>query len=129
MSATPSWYIEGRIIHLKLTDVVSESQLSALDKLMISFLREGTAPQVHLIVDVSELSSLPSIAALSRMNFLRHHRQGWWVIVGKRPGSTAHNMLHLLGDTYRILHTDKSDEWAAQKFILTVDPTMMQAMA
>lgn len=128
MSATPSWFIEGRIIHLKLADVVLESQLSALDKLMMSFLRAGTAPQVHLIVDVSELTALPPIAALSRMNFLRHHRQGWWVIIGKRPGSIAHNVLHLLGDTYRILHTDKTDEKAAQSFIRTVDPTM-QAMA
>jgi hypothetical protein len=130
MSATPSWYIEGRVIRLKLTDVVQENQLSALDKMMTSFLRNGTNPQVHLILDISELNSLPSITALNKMSFLRHHRHGWWVIVGKRTGTPAHNTLHLLGDTYQILHTDKADENAAQNFIRAVDPTMpVRAMA
>lgn len=124
MSATSSWSVEGRIIRLKLSDVVLESQLSALDKTMTSFLREATTPQVHIIVDIRDLDALPPITALNGMNFLRHHRHGWWVIVGDRPGSIAHNTLHLLGDTYQILHTDKADENAAKNFIQAVDPTL-----
>jgi hypothetical protein len=130
MSAVPSWFIEGRVIRLKLTDVVLESQLAALDKTMTTLLRDATTPQVHIILDISQLKALPSITALSRMNFLRHHRHGWWIIVGNRPGSIIHNTLHLLGDTYQILHTDKLDESAAQHFIRAVDPSMpAQAMA
>src|SRR5690606_35059307 len=109
MGIHPSWYLEGRIVSLKLTGALVENQLIALDKLITTYLRAGTAPQVHLMLDISELTALPPLMALSRMNFLRHHRNGWWMIVGGRQGSTIHNALHLLADTYQIQYTDKTD--------------------
>ena len=124
MGIHPSWYLEGRILSLKLTGALSENQLITLDKLMTTYLRAGTAPQVHLMLDISELTSLPPIMALSRMNFLRHHRNGWWMIIGGRAGSSIHNTLHLLSDTYQIQYADKADESTARTFLHAVDPTV-----
>ncbi len=124
MGIHPSWYIEGHVLSVKLNGTLSEAQLAGFDKLMTAFLRAGTAPQVHLLIDVSELTALPPIMALSRMGFLRHHRHGWWMIIGGRSGSAIHSTLHLITDSYQIQYADKADESSALRFLAAVDPSV-----
>jgi hypothetical protein len=58
MSATVSWYQEGRIVYAKLVGILSKDEIDPANQSIAQFVREGQAP-VHLIVDASQLDKFP----------------------------------------------------------------------
>ena len=58
MTATVSWYTEGRIVIAKLAGILASDEIEPLNQTVAQYVREGQAP-VHLIVDALELDKFP----------------------------------------------------------------------
>ena len=80
------WRLEGRVIYLRVWDIMPLLEAHEAVEKILEALNQGTPP-IHMIVDMRELRFSPTgIQANLRLNsYLRHPHLGWIVTVGGTP--------------------------------------------
>ena len=81
-----AWRLEGRVIYLRVWDIMPLVEAHEAVEKIIEALKQGNPP-IHMIVDMRELRFSPTgIQANLQLNsYLRHPNLGWVVTVGGTP--------------------------------------------
>lgn len=78
------WLLENHIALLTAWDYLTAEQVAPMDREITALLSKPAAKRVHLIVDSSDLISLPDLATMSHLTFFQHDRLAGMVDVGQR---------------------------------------------
>lgn len=83
METKVAWYLENRIILAHVADDNTIEDLAVINKAIVQYLEQGTAP-IHLLIDVTEMGSIPSNIAKIKQTFtyLDHPSIGWSLFIG-----------------------------------------------
>lgn len=82
MSVHSEWYLPGRVILTRAVGTVSDAEVLADDPVILAMLDQGASPLVHMIIDDSQLDNLPNFATFSQLQWGKHERLGWIIVVG-----------------------------------------------
>ena len=82
MAAKVSWFKEGHIILLKSSRTMTEADIMALDPIVYDYMSEATSPHVHIIIDDTDVESMPSVHSYKALQSLKHPKMGWTIVVG-----------------------------------------------
>ena len=89
MTLQLSWYLENRVILLTIHGENSEKELFDVDRLVINYLNQSSAPLVHCILDQTNAIVLPTFKAAAlimtttKLKWPNHPQYGWAIIIGQ----------------------------------------------
>lgn len=86
MPVDVSWYLEGRIVDVKYSGDVTIEDKGKGAELEYDFLEQGTAPLVHVLLNITDQTSSPTdIRAIQNAldKALKHPKKGWTLAFGK----------------------------------------------
>ena len=118
-----AWRVEGRLIYLRVWDIMPLIEAHEAVEKILEALSQGTSP-IHMIVDMRELRFSPSgIQANLQLNsYLRHPALGWVVTVGGTP--LTQFIINIVRKFFPIKmhHSDSLD--ASLDFLRSNDPSL-----
>jgi hypothetical protein len=118
-----AWRVEGRLIYLRVWDIMPLIEAHEAVEKITESLNQGNPP-IHIIVDMRELRFSPTgIQANLRLNsYLRHPNVGWLVTVGGTP--LTQFIANVVRKFYPIkMHHSDSLE-ASLEFLQRKDPSL-----
>lgn len=120
------WYIEGRVIHDRLSGTVSIEDAEGTGQIIVEYLNEGTRP-VHLIVDMTTASGFAPTVNVRRIHDIvtrqmRSESLGWTLLVSENKlarflASTVSQLARISMQTFSTLDD-------AVAFLREYDPTL-----
>jgi hypothetical protein len=78
-----SWYKPDHILYMKSPLNISEEDTRSADEAIHRYMTEAKTRQVHIIIDDTEVSSMPGILVTQTLKTLKHPKMGWTVVVGQ----------------------------------------------
>jgi hypothetical protein len=78
-----SWYTPDKILYMKSPLNISEEDTHIADETIHQHMTESTARQVHIIIDDTDVESMPGVMVTQTLKTLRHPKMGWTVVVGQ----------------------------------------------
>ncbi|MFP4322695.1 MAG: hypothetical protein ACLFTK_09595 [Anaerolineales bacterium] len=100
MAFTQEWILPDKIIYVAFTGELTSQQVSQVDVSLNQALDESTASMVHIVINDSGITAMPSITSLRSLTVASHHKLGWVVIYGNKNKGlrfTTNIATHLLG--------------------------------
>ena len=76
------WLIPGRVIHQKLVGQITPEDIAKIDAGVLPWHDAATVPLIHHLIDATELVAMPNVTQLSRTQYVRHPKMGWYVAGG-----------------------------------------------
>ena len=77
-----SWYVEGRVVITEHFQAVTTEEVAQMDKAYVTLLEQSDAVLVHFLFDLRQHDSVPDLKTMSHMEFTKHPRFGWTIVVG-----------------------------------------------
>ena len=77
-----SWYLEGRVVITEHFQAVTPEDVAQMDKEYVAHLEQSDAALVHFLFDLRQHDSVPDLKTMSHMEFTKHPRFGWTIVVG-----------------------------------------------
>jgi hypothetical protein len=83
METNVSWYLENRIILVHISGDKTIEDFQQVNEAITQYLEKGVAP-VHLLIDVTEMGSIPSniLKVKQAFTYLDHPSIGWSFFIG-----------------------------------------------
>lgn len=82
MSYGNIWLVEGHLVLVKAWGAWDVAQLHAFDEHSYAILETVTRPMVHVVFEMSEITSLPSLTTMRDFRSRQHPKAGWSLYVG-----------------------------------------------
>ena len=126
MPAKTTWYQENRVILITVQGELTLNDMSAVDAKIVEYVRQGSqsAPLVHLIVDMREMSKMPvNLVQVQRtLTHLKEPALGWSTMVGMSPVMrfVASTVIQMAGARFRIYPTFEE----AVRFLISQDESV-----
>jgi hypothetical protein len=89
-----SWYKPDQILYLKAASDVSEDDTRKADNAIHQHMTQSKARKVHIIIDDTELASMPGILVTQTLKTLKHPKMGWTVVIGQN--NKVHRMMYTI---------------------------------
>jgi hypothetical protein len=126
MPVSVSWYLENRVVYVKLIGNVTPDEISSTSTEFIALVEQSSAPLVHAIHDATELDSLPKslkVVVDAIQNGYGHPRLGWSVAFG--VGSDFLRFVgEMTGRIFRIRYHIVQSKTEALAWLENVDSTL-----
>jgi len=123
MALQINWQVEGRVIHEKFRGKMSSQTIHEHEAALAHYLKQGQAPNMHLLVDFSELDDLPPLYALQHNRWAQHPRLGHVVVYGLNNKPTQW-MAKLILSFAGVRHRFARDEQDAIAKLQAMDVTL-----
>jgi hypothetical protein len=81
------WYVRAKVILNTNTGSITNSEGKQSDGEMIAMIESSTSEHVHVIVDIEQLEHLPSMPTILNLQWPKHPKLGWIVLVGIKRAS------------------------------------------
>src|SRR5688572_16562934 len=78
-----SWYKPEQILYMKSPLDISEDDTRLADGAIHQQMSEAKARKVHIIIDDTEVQSMPGVMVMRSLKTLQHPKMGWTVVVGQ----------------------------------------------
>ena len=128
-----SWMLQGRVIFVRLEGDLESAGIPFIqtyDAEINRYLNDGTAPLIHIIVDMTAVAALPSFREMAHtFTFPGHPRTGWAITVGARVNPVFRMVTHLTTQIVRMRFRQVDTMEDAFQFLLGVDTTLGNADA
>ena len=80
-----SWYLEKRVLYVRVSGIIRDDEMKPFDDVMISYIEQGEGQLVHALSDFRDAEKMPSIRTMVRkLSFPGHPRFGWTAFFGFR---------------------------------------------
>jgi hypothetical protein len=79
-----SWWVKDRVIVEKFWGDFTDEDVSMWEQEILPMLEQTSSPKVHLLLEIADVHSLPSIGAIRQMSIPSHPKIGWVVVYGLR---------------------------------------------
>jgi hypothetical protein len=116
------WLVPHKVIFERSWGDVTPDA-AEFDRLVIEHIDSSSAPLVHMIGDVREMTATPKFGGLKMMRFLQHPRLGWYIFVG-----VENRIIKMFGTAvlqiFRVRHRFVSSTAEALAFLQKVDSTL-----
>jgi hypothetical protein len=76
------WYVENRVVITEHFHTVTIEEVAQMDKEYVTLLEQSDAALVHFLFDLRQHDSVPDLKTMSHMEFTKHPRFGWSIVVG-----------------------------------------------
>lgn len=93
------WYVPDTVLCAKLSGIIHDDELLEGDPALVRLLDSAQPDTVHLLLDFSELESLPSITTLVKLRWAKHGKLGKVIVIGSREPFTL--TTSLVGQLFR----------------------------
>lgn len=77
-----TWYVEGRVVLSQHLHTATPADVAQMDVEYLALLEQADVPLVHFIFDMSQQDSVPDLKTMANMQFTKHPRMGWSIVVG-----------------------------------------------
>ena len=84
MSYLISWYKPEHILFMKTPRAVTEEDIRTIDTQAHEYMTQAQSKRVHVIIDDTEMESMPGLLVTQTLQTLRHPKMGWTVVVGQK---------------------------------------------
>ena len=71
-----SWWIEGRVCYTRFIGVSNMEEILAIDARLVALL-DNTEKPIHFVIDVRDLTQVPTLDQGLKLHHLRHAKAGW----------------------------------------------------
>jgi hypothetical protein len=118
------WYLEDRVAYARLSGVVTDADLQAMDAWMIQCMETSPAMLVHHIIDAKDITQPTSARQAMQLKAPRHAKMGWGITIGINLNPMLRFLTALIVSVARIRYRDVNtfDEALAQ--LQTFDPNL-----
>ena len=82
MKRENSWLVEGYVLLSISPATQTNEEMPALDAEFLAYLAQAKGDHVHFIYDMSAQTRTPDLRAMTGMEFTRHSKLGWSILVG-----------------------------------------------
>lgn len=92
------WLVEDRVIYSSTKGALTVEDFPVLDADIISMMEASTASQVHILTDISEMTTMPNVLQMAKLKYITHPKIGFFVTQSRNPleqfvGKTVGQML------------------------------------
>jgi hypothetical protein len=70
-----------RIVYVTIADDFSAGDVRELDDLILSYIHQGYPPEVHVVIDASQVRTLSPMLATANFRYLRNPHLGWNIFI------------------------------------------------
>ena len=127
MPVNISWLLEGRIVDVKYSgDVTIEDKRQGAE-LEFDFLEQGTAPLVHVLLNIADQTSSPTdIKAIQGAldKALKHPKKGWTLAYGKEEFRMENFVNSVVTQSFSVRYRTFSTLQETLEFLVYVDPSL-----
>lgn len=124
-----SWLLEGRVINVKYSgDVTLEDKRDGAE-LEYEYLEAGTAPLVHVLLDITDQTSAPTnIKAIQDAldKALSHPAKGWTIAFGKEEFKMENFVNSVVTQPYSVRYRTFATRAEALEFLTYMDSTLAE---
>ena len=78
-----SWHKPDEILYMKSPVHISEEDTRLADDAIQQHMTQASSKRVHIIIDDSDVQSMPGVMVTQTLKTLRHPKMGWTVVVGQ----------------------------------------------
>lgn len=127
MPVDVSWYLAGRIVDVKYSgDVTIEDKRKGAE-LEYDFLEKGTAPLVHVLLNITDQTSSPTdIKAIQDAldKALKHPKKGWTLAYGKAEFRMENFVNSVVTQSSSARYRTFATMQETLEFLIYVDPSL-----
>jgi hypothetical protein len=123
MPYTLRWLAAEKVVFQVVSGNFTVAELVASDADLVACLDQSTAPLVHMLVDLSGLSSVPLVGAFKDIPSLKHPRMGWYICFGI-SNKMLQSILYLVGQVFKVRYRFFNTPEEALDFLQKVDSTL-----
>lgn len=129
MPVEASWYVEGRIIHMRYSGDVTLEDKRRGGELGYELLEAGIPPFVHVLLDITDQTSAP-ISIKGRKDALdktlSHPLKGWTIAFGKEEFKMENFVNSVVTQTHNLRYRSFVTLQEALEFLVYVDSTLAE---
>jgi hypothetical protein len=118
------WYLEGRVSFTRLSGVVTEPDLKAMDAWLLACMENPQVPLVHHIIDCSDITKPTSVRHAMQLRAPRHARIGWALTINSTRNPMVRFLTGLVVSAARIRYRDVNSFDHALETLNALDPSL-----
>ena len=80
-----SWLVEDKVILSSIKGALEVEHFPELDANIIAMMETSTASQVHLLTDIAQMTTMPNIFQMTKLQYITHPKIGFFVTQGRNP--------------------------------------------
>ena len=120
-----TWLADNRVIFTSIVGPLRVEDFPALETNVITLFEASTAEQVHVLTDISLMTTMPNVFQMSKLTYITHPKIGYFITQSRNPveefiGQAVGQMFKT---KYKFVKTlDEGVDFLAQ-----IDPTLPPA--
>lgn len=93
-----AWIVKDKVLLSCIEGALTVEDFPDLDAGIISKMESSTASQVHILTDISLMTTMPNVIQMTKLKYISHPKIGFFVTQSRSPieqfiGKTVGNML------------------------------------
>lgn len=98
MKQLRKWLVEDKVIFTCIIGELNVTDFPDLDANIISLLEASPYDHIHILTDISMMTTMPNILQMSKLKYITHPKMGFFITQGRNPieqfiGQTVGQML------------------------------------
>lgn len=98
MQRKVSWLVKDKVILSSIRGALTVEDFPDLDANIILMMEASTSSQIHVLTDISEMTTMPNAFQMTKLKYITHPKIGFFVTQSRNPieqfiGKTVGQML------------------------------------
>jgi hypothetical protein len=123
MAFNISWYIDGRVVLVRLSGTQTPEDARHFDEAIRPYLDNAEVPLIHFVFDTTGLVGLPGLGTLARFQWTRHPKTGW-VVGFPKPNPVVAMVTTIAAQLFKARFRTFDSIDATLTFLQSVDSTL-----
>ena len=107
MKNLATWLVEDKVIFTSLIGDLTIEDFTKLDNDIIPLFKASSSQTIHMLADISLMTSMPGVFAMTKLQYITHPKIGYFITQSRNPvekfiGSTVGQILKT---KYRFIDT------------------------
>jgi|GEM_PF-6811603 len=98
MNHLTTWLVKDKVILTCIQGALRKQDLPEVDNRMITLFESSQSNQIHVLSDISMMTTMPGIFDMSKLQYIRHPKIGYFITQSRNPveefiGNTVGQMI------------------------------------
>src|SRR5262245_25915737 len=117
------WYCEGLVMYVEISGDITTADMIAYSNTLKQLVDSSDAPLVHMITDVSGITSHPSLREIMKYTKMPA-RLGWSLVIGMNTNAIVRFIAQAVSSALRLRYRELTSLDQALDFLQKMDSTL-----
>ncbi|MGB1288176.1 MAG: hypothetical protein ACPG7F_16685 [Aggregatilineales bacterium] len=106
MKRIAKWLVDEQIIFTSMIGALDVEDFEELDANIISMIESSSSPEVHILSDISMMTTMPNIFQMAKLKYIAHPEVGFFVTQSRHPVERfiGRTVGQIINSRYKFVH-------------------------